>query len=293
MRTLGSLLSTVLAPTIVVLLAASGPALAAAEPTAPQAASFSSSSAAVQDDDDDAALQPAEPDFRVVNLPTPMRLPRFKSNFTITHRFAGNLRRGTFANSASRFFGIDEGAVVGFEYRFAVDRHLQAVAYRSAFNRTVQFHGKYDAIHQGASVPLSISAIVSVEGTDNFQDDYAPAVSVSVGRTLGDVAALYAVPTWVHNSAALSGDKLNTFFFGVGARGRITPTVYLTAEISPRLGGYAPGKAEFAFAFEKRAGGHMFQLNVANTSGTTFAQVARGGSPQSLYLGFNLSRKFF
>jgi len=37
----------------------------------------------------------------------------------------------------------------------------------------------------------------------------------------------------------------------------------------------------------------MFQLNVTNTSSTTFAQIARGGSPQSLYLGFNLARKFF
>ena len=62
---------------------------------------------------------------------------------------------------------------------------------------------------------------------------------------------------------------------------------------SPRLSGYKPGSNQFGFAMEKRAGGHMFQLNFTNTFGTTFAQIARGASPRSLSLGFNLSRKFY
>lgn len=47
-------------------------------------------------DDDDAVLDPAEPEFRIVALPTTARLPRWKSNFSLTHRFAGNLRRNSF-----------------------------------------------------------------------------------------------------------------------------------------------------------------------------------------------------
>src|SRR4051794_917401 len=72
-----------------------------------------------QSTDDDAALQPAEPDYRVINLPTTLRLPRYKSNFELTHRFNGNLRRGDFGDQASSLFGIDQGATIGFEYRFA------------------------------------------------------------------------------------------------------------------------------------------------------------------------------
>jgi len=34
-------------------------------------------------------------------------------------------------------------------------------------------------------------------------------------------------------------------------------------------------------------------LTFTNTFGTTFAQLARGGTANSLYLGFNLARKFF
>ena len=62
---------------------------------------------------------------------------------------------------------------------------------------------------------------------------------------------------------------------------------------SPRLAGYSPEQPEYAFGIEKRAGGHMFQLTFANSQGTTFAQTARGGLPDSLFLGFNLARKFF
>src|SRR3954464_7728795 len=46
--------------------------------------------------DEDTVPQPAEPDFTLINLPTTLRLPRYKSNFHLTHRFQGNLRDGTF-----------------------------------------------------------------------------------------------------------------------------------------------------------------------------------------------------
>ena len=34
-------------------------------------------------------------------------------------------------------------------------------------------------------------------------------------------------------------------------------------------------------------------VTFSNTSATTYGQIARGGNPESLYLGFNLARKFF
>jgi hypothetical protein len=246
-----------------------------------------------QEDDDAAMLQLAEPEYRLINLPTTLRLARYKSNFDLTHRFAGNLRRGSFADQASRLFGIDEGAIVGIEYRIGVAPRTQAVFYRSSVARTIQLSAKIDALHQRTGAPLSASAVVSVEGTDNLQEQYAPAIAVSLSRTFGDALAVYLVPTWVHNSAAAAGFNDHTAFVGAGARLRIRDTVYLAAEVSPRISGYAPGKPQYGFAIEKRAGGHMFQLNFTNGNGTTLAQVARGGQPESLAMGFNLARKFF
>lgn len=243
--------------------------------------------------DDDGSLQLAEPDFRLIALPTTLRLPRHGSNFQLTHRFNGNLRNGGFGQQASNLFGLDQGAVVGLEYRFGIVRHVQAAVYRTAIDKTFQFYGKYDAVHQRGPTPVSLSALVSIEGGNNFQDRYSPALGAVVSRTVGDRFAVYASPIWVHNTAAVLNIDRDTFFVGVGGRLRLNPTVYVVAETSPRVAGYKPNEPAFAFGIEKRAGGHLFQLNFGNGQGTTFAQTARGGFPNALFLGFNLARKFF
>ncbi len=247
--------------------------------------------------DDDAALQPAEPDYRVVNLPTTLRLPLYKSNFELTHRFNGNLRLGDFGFQASNLFGLDEGATIGFEYRFAPLRHVEVAVYRTGYDKTFEFYGKWDVIHQSKGMPLSVSPILSIEGGDNFHTRYAPSLGATISHQIDDTVALYAVPMWSNNVSALLNEPLgitrNTFYVGLGGRVRIRPTVYISAEVSPRLAGLASDKPEYGFAIEKRAGAHVFQLNFTNSSGTTFAQTAQGGLPDSLYLGFNLTRKFF
>jgi hypothetical protein len=249
------------------------------------------------DGDDDAVLQPAEPDYRLINLPTTLRLPLYKSSFALTHRFNGNLRNGPFSDQAKGLFGIDNGAQIGFEYRFAPIRHVEVVAYRTNFDRTIQLYAKYDAIHQNSQTPLSVSGLLSIEGGDNFTKRYAPSVGATISRQIDDHVALYAVPLWVHNVspllAEITGVKDNTFFIGLGGRVRIRPTVYVSAEVSPRVAGLAANTTEYAFAIEKRAGAHLFQLNFGNSQGTTFAQTASGGLPDALFMGFNLTRKFF
>ena len=245
------------------------------------------------DDSDDAELVLAEPDFRVLNLPSTLRLPVHGSSFQMTHRFNGNLRRGGFNENAGNLFGLDQGAAVGFEYRFGIARHVQAAVYRTAIDKTFQFYGKYDAVRQGDAVPVSLSALLSVEGADNFQERYSPAVGVAVSRMVADRLAVYATPIWVHNTAAIVNIDRDTFLVGIGGRLRVSSTVYLVGEVAPRASGYRPDTAAYGFAIEKRAGGHLFQLNVNNGQGTTFGQLARGGFSDGLYLGFNLARKFF
>jgi hypothetical protein len=265
-----------------------------------------------EEEDDPAVLDPAEPDFVVINIPTNLRLPRFKGNFRLTHRFAGNLRSGSFSQNASNLFGLDQGAIIGFEYRINLMRDLQAAVFRTNFDKTFQFYGKYDAIRQRGSMPVSISGIASIEGTNNFQDKYAPAAGVVISRQIAERLALYAAPIWVgHTNASLEPiehdhdtgagaeeeahdhERRGTVFVGLGARARLTSTVYLVGEMSPRTGGYAPDEFEYGFGIEKRVGGHAFALTFTNTFGTTFAQLARGGAANTLYLGFNLGRKFF
>jgi hypothetical protein len=270
----------------------------AGDATDPPAATVPPPAAAVSqtaaDDDDDAVLRPLEPDFTLINLPTTLPLPLHKGNFRLTHRFNGDLRRGDFGDQASSLFGIDEGATIGFEYRVAVVKHLEAAAYRTNFDRTIQFYGKYDAFHQHAAMPLGFSALVSIEGTNNFRQQYAPAIGASISRDVANIVAVYAVPMWVHNTAAGTGVTRDTGMVGLGANLRLRPTLFLTGEVTPRVAGYVIGDAEYGFGISKRVGGHVFDLTFTNTTqGTTFAQLARGGFPGSLFFGFNIARKFF
>jgi hypothetical protein len=279
-----------------IIVVASHAAFAQSTETQPPSGAGNSPQALIvaSDEDDDAVLRPLQPDFTLINLPTTLPLPAHKSNFRLTHRFNGNLRLGGFGSQAGNLFGLDEGATVGLEYRFAVAKHIQAAVYRTTFNRTTEFYGKYDAFHQNARTPVGLSAIVTVEGVNNFRDQYAPGMGASISRDVANVMALYAVPMWVHNSAAATGVVHETVMVGLGASVRVRPTLFLVGEITPRVGGYVAGDPEYGFGLSKRVGGHVFDLTFTNTTqGTTFAQMARGGFPKSLYLGFNLARKFF
>jgi hypothetical protein len=245
--------------------------------------------------DDPAAIKLAEPDFTLVGLPTSLRLPKFKSSFRVTHRFTRPLN-DDFGDVAADLFGIDSGAQIGLEYRFGIIPNGQIGIHRTS-NRTIEFFGQYDVVQQGKKLPLEVSALATIEGTNNFQDSYSPALGAIVSRTIGNVAALYVEPIWVNNTNALPKevvDHNNTFIVGLGARVRVRPTVYLVAEYAPRASGNDPGVSHAAFAIEKRAGGHMFQLNFSDAFGTTLAQIARGGPVErDWFMGFNISRKFY
>ena len=99
---------------------------------------------------------------------------------------------------------------------------------------------------------------------------------------------------WVHNTATGTGVTRDTTMVGLGGALRVLPTLFVIGEVTPRLSGYVVGDPEYGFGISKRVGGHVFDLTFTNTTaGTTFAQLARGGFPGSVYLGFNLARKFF
>ena len=271
---------------VVLALAAPGGALAAQNPPAlPPAV----------DDDPDRDPNPSQPDFTIVNLPTTLRVPRFKSAFRVTHRFGRPLGEGDFGDAAESLFGLDSGAIIGLEYRFGLMRGLQIGILRTS-NRTIDFFTQYNLMRQGDSRPLGIGLVASIEGTNNFRDSYTPSIGLVVSRELSGHGALYVEPMWVNNSNPLStelGGDNDTFLLGLGARLRVRPTVYLVGEYLPRSG-YEPGVHHATFGIEKRSGGHVFQFNFSNGLSNTAGQLSRGGTRnEDWYIGFNISRKFF
>ena len=231
-------------------------------------------------DDPDLDLVPLQPDFTVVAMPTALRLPRYKSSFRVTHRFGRPLGAGDFGDLVEDLFGLDSGAQIGLEYRFGIMRGTQIGIHRTS-DRTIELFAQYDLMQERDGRFVNLAVIGSMDGTNNFRDSYSPALGVVVSRSFAPVGTVFLQPIWVNNSNPLPSeltDDNDSFLLGVGTRIRVRPTVYLVGEIIPRVTGDDPGVNQASFGIEKRAGGHVFQLNFSNGLGTTMGQIARGGA---------------
>lgn len=170
----------------------------------------------------------------------------------------------------------------------------------------------------------SISALGSLEGLDNLQEGHQPAMGAVLSYAGGSRFVLYASPTFVDGTLAaerLGGPAHDhehdhgvgtaddtaanadgavtdshdahdgTVFVGLGARMRLLPSVFISAEVSPRLAGHDPGDAAWGVALEKTTRGHTLALTLTNTYAMTPGQLARGGA-DVLHLGFDINRRF-
>lgn len=273
--------------------------------------------------DEDEKINLAQPDFTIVNLPTTLRLPRYKSAFRVTHRFSRPLGAGDFSDLLSDAFGFDSGSRIALELRFGLMRGTQAGVYRSN-DKTIQFFGLQEIVRErgtgGGALPIGLTAFLSIEGQKNFHENYSPAIGLVVSRTIGTRGALYVEPMFVGNTNLRpdsTGEDNNTAIVGLGARIRISEHVYLVGEVSPRVAGFRPefrvapvtpppfeppfvppgarpGHPLASFGIERRVGGHMFQINFSNRPWGSPAQIARGGfDTDDWFIGFNISRKFY
>ena len=157
------------------LLIVASVAHSAAAQTSANTASTAAATA-VQDDDPDRDPNDSQPDFYVATLNTNLRLPKHKMAFRLTHRFLRTMGDGDFGDLADRFFGLDSGAQIGLELKWAPFRGAQIGIYRTS-DQTIQLQGQYNIIKDGDG-PIGLSAVVNVDGTDNFSDEFSPGVAL-------------------------------------------------------------------------------------------------------------------
>lgn len=251
--------------------------------------------AAPAERDPDQNLNALQPDFTISTLPTTLRLPRYKFDFRVTHRFGRPLNQGDFSDLLSDFFSLDSSAQIGLELRFGFFRGTQGGIYRTN-DRTIEFFAEHNVMKESDTHPIGLDAYAAIDGTNNFTDSYSPALGAIVSRTVGRLGTVYAEPIWVNNTNPLPSeivDHNSTFMFGLGGRFRVRRTVYVVIEDAPRLAGYDPDTTHWTAGVEKLVGGHLFQINVSNGVGTTISQIARGGTRHDTFLGFNITRKFW
>jgi hypothetical protein len=247
--------------------------------------------------DPDRRLVPSEPDFTLGALPTTLRMPKHKFAFRFTHRFNRSITEGSAGDFFANFFEFDTGARVGLELRFGLRSGTEIAVHRTS-ERIIQFLGQQEIIGQGAGHPLTIDLVLAADGLNNFSQAFGGTGGAIVSRKWGDHGAVYVEPLAVFNSTtdrfAPAGSD-GTFMIGLGGRLRLGASrTYVVIEGAPRVTGDRGGVDHFSVGVERRVGGHVFQINVSNSLGTTFRELAHGGpSGSNWYIGFNLSRKFF
>ncbi len=196
-----------------------------------------------------APAAPPEIDLTLINLPTTLSMKPHRGYFRLTHRFARDLRRGTFDDLAASLFSLDDGAVIGLEYRYAITGSVHAGIARSLLSKTIETFARWDAVRQGGRGRCRSRSAPRYEGLNNLRANHQPGVAVTVSRTFGDVLALYATPSFVAHTHAvdtiagheghdhdvgLEPDEHaghdSTWFAGLGGRVRFSGTGYLVGE---------------------------------------------------------------
>jgi hypothetical protein len=146
---------------------------------------------------------------------------------------------------------------------------------------------------------LQTRRLFSIEESD-FERSESGSVMLPVGIRFAEVAELIIAPMFglnVNQNAgvfpASEGERRrNLGAIGLGTSIRFRPRTAFTAEFLPRVGGFRPDNSRngFSFGLQHATNGHVFQLTLSNSLGTTTNGAFIGGG-KDFSLGFNLYRR--
>lgn len=274
-------------------------------------------------------------DSRVVNIPTPKHVPKGTWNLIFTHRFTEQIR--PLSSSAKDLLGLDSFGIASFGISYGITDKLYATAYRSplcqkGLCRTIEVGLGYNWIAQDRKSPIALTTYASIEGNDNFTEEYTYNLQTMLSGRLGKRVYLFFSPA-VHfnaNGQRRFDPRPTDFFppatvastfhlptngasFGFGTSVLIRPDLVALFDFTPRTG-FKLGRVRpildstfhvtgftleshpsIGFGIQKNIGGHSFALTLSNTQTTTTSRYNSSNlilSPSHLVLGFNLSRRF-
>jgi len=226
-------------------------------------------------------------------------------DFRISHRF------GYINGGAYELWGLDEASMrLGLDYGLS-KRWMIGIG-RSTYQKQYDGFTKFKLLRQSTGaqkVPLTISAVGSISyKTLKFEDPtrenyYTSNLYYSgqllIGRKFSEGISLQITPTVIHyNLVPNSTDPNDLFSIGVGGRFKISKRVSINAEYYYQLPGYQfqGTQNSIALGFDIETGGHVFQLNITNSTGMTertFISETTGESFKGdIHLGFTISRVF-
>ena len=278
-------------------------------------------------------------DYQIVNVPTPKRIAKGSFNVHFSHRFSSTIsgQGQDFEDVASELFGLDSASVssLGFTYGFTSRLYgkilRSPVCDSSALCKTIEMGVGLHLMDEGGNSPVALSVYGSIEGNNNFTENFSYNLQTMLARSITDRLTLFFSPA-IHlktngygrfnprpgrffNDAQIAEDfRLgeHTASFGFGANARVTDRTSLLFEYVPRTG-FELGRIEpifdenftfigynnrsfpaIGFGIEKRLGRHAFSLTFSNTQTTTTSRYNSSNInlPRDRFvIGFNLFRR--
>ena len=248
-------------------------------------------------------------DSRLINVPTPKKVPKGTWNIDFTHRFTQPLH--PIDQSARNLLGLDSFGIASFGIRYGVTDKLFLSAYRSplcqrGLCRTVELGIGYNIYEHDQDSPFALQAYASIEGNGNFTEEYNYNFQARMSARIGKRVYLFFSPA-VHINANGQGrfdPRATDFFppaviadsfrlpthgasFGFGTSVMVTPNVVALFEFTPRtgfmLGRTVPtfdsnfniigfrhtSQPSIGFGIQRNVGKHSFALTFSNTQTTT------------------------
>lgn len=248
-------------------------------------------------------------DYRLVNIPTPKKVPKRTWNLSFTHRFSQPIH--PVSESGRTLFGFDSFSVSSFGVTYGVTDKLYLSASRTplcqrGMCRTIELGIGYNWLEQNKDSPVALTTYASIEGNGNFTEEYNYNLQAMVSGRIGKRVYLFFSPA-VHlntNGQRRFNPRANEFFppaaaannfrlpahsasFGFGTSVLITPNLVALFDFTPRIG-FKHGRVDaifdnnfnvvgfrnvsqpaIGFGIQRNIGKHAFALTFSNTQTTT------------------------
>lgn len=239
------------------------------------------------------AQTPAAPGHsnRVINLPSAFTLGTTTLQVVFTHRFSQTIADG----GAGNLFGLDSAADIGLGLELGLSKRVEVELYRSSFLKQLEGAAKWAVLRQDGGVPISVAVRLGADyrSARGIADRWSGFAQAVIARRLGRSFEVMAVPCFASDTPELR----NAFNVGIAAIYDLAHGWSARAELIPENHDARRAQTAWAFALNKRIGGHDFLLYLGNSRATTADLITgsdlpggfRGGDVR---LGFNLLRRF-
>jgi len=249
-------------------------------------------------------------DDLLFNVPTGRPAERHSLTINFTHRFPYEAAF-TGPGRGATLLGLDDFAVPSLGLRYGVTSKLSVFAYRSPsiIGRPIELMAAYNVLDENDGKPFNAAVRFSVDGQNDFSNNFAENFELILSRSVTRHAQLYAVPTFtihqrplISNPGSAIADAMpdqpcsapravgiaasfnarpcaNTFSLAAAISVDIRPTVALIAEVTPTLvnaSEMAIHRPEYAFGIQKKIWRHAFTFGLSNGPGSIVSQ--RGGT---------------